>query len=902
MGSRSNEMTNGIRGVRLRVGRSNDSSYEAINNGSSRREKRQPSVKPSNVSAPTSYIFFFLLFYSLIFYLQCYLENHHLPTPLMLDDLKSHPGEFIAERAMERLVKLTNIGPRVAGSYENEVLAVKVLKDEIDEIIKDAKSIHSIEIDIQKYSGSFPLQFLDGLTNVYRGIQDVIVKFGPRKNSGHSLLINCHFDSVVDSPGGSDDGAGCAIMLEILKVLSVSDVQLKNNIIFLFNGAEENLMHGSHGFITQHPWAKEIRAFINLEACGAGGREVLFQSGPNSPWIMETYARNVKYPFASSMAQEVFESRVIPGDTDFRVFRDFGNVSGLDFAWSTNGYVYHTKYDNIDQIPLGSLQRTGDNMLALAKGMVNAHELSNVEKYKEGNLIYFDVLGIFLLRWPEAVGTAINISSILLSFFLLYWSIKDARRKGLVTKSYFTIFFKAFGVVLLGAICSTLVILSTSAFVALIGRSMSWYSRPTWLLFLYVIPSTVTIMALQHYFSVNQLKVVKSKMLLFQIYYDVYQFIWTFILLMTVIFRIRSGYIVWLWVIGPGLGILIQRILGSPITRRPDAKWLLVLLCSLVAPVIQFMAMQVGCLGLFIPIMGRFGAGNNSEIMIALYTNATFGMLLTYVSSLIVLVEKPRKVLTSLSTLFLVAMFLLLFTPLGFPYSGNTHSPKPQRFMMIHTERSFHNRQGKEIGTESGYWIVDHDYNSPHTVKPFVPEMSYAKFMSKDCEKYLYCGYPYLMPVTSFIWKTHWIATNPPKIAVPTSLKVLSRDSIEGKVERITLEIKGPDHMGVIISPKTDVEFVRWSLNEDGPLKGPKWNGQDTYFIYYASSSDPEPWIFSLDFKVSQFNETVMDFALLSHFLHGPQKTGLDFKKLLAQFPPWTAVTSWTATYKSFVL
>lgn len=45
-----------------------------------------------------------------------------------------------------------------------------------------------------------------------------------------------------------------------------------------------------------------------------------------------------------------------------------------------------------------------------------------------------------------------------------------------------------------------------------------------------------------------------------------------------------------------------------------------------------------------------------------------------------------------------------------------------------------------------------------------------------------------------------------------------------------------------------------------------------------------------------------MDFALLGHILHGPKKTGLPFKKILAQFPPWTAVTSWTASYKSFIL
>jgi putative aminopeptidase FrvX len=42
--------------------------------------------------------------------------------------------------------------------------------------------------------------------------------------------------------GGSDDGLNCAVMLEVLEILSRSKTLLKHNVIFLFNGAEESVL------------------------------------------------------------------------------------------------------------------------------------------------------------------------------------------------------------------------------------------------------------------------------------------------------------------------------------------------------------------------------------------------------------------------------------------------------------------------------------------------------------------------------------------------------------------------------------------------------------------------------------------------------------------------------------
>lgn len=434
-----------------------------------------------------------LAFCFCIFGLVHYMDGR-LPRPLTLADEQIHPDRFIEERARGHLRQLTSLGPRPAGSYENEVLAVDLIRRRLESIQKKTKSAHLMSIDMQKPRGSFNLQFVDGLTQHYRDITNIIVKLEPSLHGAKdALLVNCHFDSVPQSPGASDDAVSCAIMLEVLEILSQSEQPLKNSLIFLFNGAEENMLPASHGFITQHKWAEEARAFVNLEACGSGGRELVFQSGPGHSWLMEAYAQAAPHPFASVIGQEIFQSGVIPGDTDFRIFRDYGKIPGLDIAYIKNGYIYHTKYDTEDRIPSGSIQRAGDNVLAVVKHLGNSEILAHTQDSDKGSIVFFDLLGLCLIYYPEMLGIFLNIAVIVFSVYLTLEKAKYSFQFGVTSG----VFMRQLGYTLLVQITGCVASFASVTFVALVldasGKSMSWYAKPWLIFFLYMVPTVCSV-------------------------------------------------------------------------------------------------------------------------------------------------------------------------------------------------------------------------------------------------------------------------------------------------------------------------------------------------------------------------------------------------------------------------
>lgn len=116
--------------------------------------------------------------------------------------LQSCCSRFIAERARIILEGLSDFGPKVTGSYVNEVLAIHFLTVQINHTMHQANPVHKISYDLQKPSGAFVIPYKTfEQTYVYSGIQNIVVKIGPHNPVNGSLLVNCHFDTVPISPG-----------------------------------------------------------------------------------------------------------------------------------------------------------------------------------------------------------------------------------------------------------------------------------------------------------------------------------------------------------------------------------------------------------------------------------------------------------------------------------------------------------------------------------------------------------------------------------------------------------------------------------------------------------------------------------------------------------------------------
>jgi Peptidase family M28 len=236
---------------------------------------------------------------------------------------------------------------------------------------------------------------------------------------GDAVLLAAHYDSVPAGPGDSDDGTGVAAVLEIARALKALPPP-RHSIIFLLDDGEEAGLLGAHAFVDSYPWAKEVRAAVNLDACGTSGPSLLFETGSANDWAIRLYAEHAARPAASSIFYTVYKQ--MPNDTDFTVFKAAG-YQGFNFAFVGDVAPYHTPLDNSANVNPASLQHHGDNALPVVLALANG-DLRNPPAREA---VFFDLFGRWIVRWPARRTLAFALGAAILLLLQIAWMLRNKR-------------------------------------------------------------------------------------------------------------------------------------------------------------------------------------------------------------------------------------------------------------------------------------------------------------------------------------------------------------------------------------------------------------------------------------------------------------------------------------------
>ncbi|HYR88940.1 MAG TPA: M20/M25/M40 family metallo-hydrolase [Terriglobia bacterium] len=139
--------------------------------------------------------------------------------------MRTAVGRLDLARYKTHIKGLTQFGDRMQGTERN--------RNAIDWLEKQLQSFGYTNVERHRFmSGSGPLE------NIYA------TKIGTTR-PGEMYIVSAHMDGRGGGEAADDDGSGCAIVLELARVLGMPDVRTDRSVRFIFWNNEEFGMDGS---------------------------------------------------------------------------------------------------------------------------------------------------------------------------------------------------------------------------------------------------------------------------------------------------------------------------------------------------------------------------------------------------------------------------------------------------------------------------------------------------------------------------------------------------------------------------------------------------------------------------------------------------------------------------------
>ena len=165
------------------------------------------------------------------------------------------------------------------------------------------------------------------------------------------VMLGGHLDSWHGATGATDNAAGCAVMMEAVRILKATGFQPRRTIRIALWGGEEQGLHGSRNYVKNHfadratmetkPEYDKVSAYYNLDNGTGKIRGVYLQGNKSVDPIFTKWLE----PFKDLGAQTITINNT--GGTDHQAFDAIG-IPGFQFIQDQIEYNTRTHHTNMD--------------------------------------------------------------------------------------------------------------------------------------------------------------------------------------------------------------------------------------------------------------------------------------------------------------------------------------------------------------------------------------------------------------------------------------------------------------------------------------------------------------------------------------------------------------------------
>lgn len=200
------------------------------------------------------------------------------------------------------------------------------------------------------------------------------------------VMLGGHLDSWQGATGATDNAAGCAVMMEVIRIIKTTGLQPKRTIrIALWSGEEQGLL-GSRNYVKNHfadpadmilkPDHEKISAYYNLDNGTGKVRGIYLQGNKDAGPIFAKWLE----PFYDLDAKTITIDNT--GGTDHQAFDAIG-IPGFQFIQDVLEYdtrTHHTNMDTYDHLVPADLKQAAT---VIASFVYNTSQLEQKIPRKE---------------------------------------------------------------------------------------------------------------------------------------------------------------------------------------------------------------------------------------------------------------------------------------------------------------------------------------------------------------------------------------------------------------------------------------------------------------------------------------------------------------------------------------